>query len=410
MLLAGDRAAVLIGRSRDRSDPRRSAFRDLPGERDTEHAGPRPTSRTCPRASAAGSSATRPRVRTRPAPGLRASFGSAYLRLGAFRGFTVSCAQARGRLGDRDVRRETRSCAFPTPRRCSDGVVARHRTVALPFGHPTDPAGVASRRVRLLTIPISHYCEKARWALDRAGIAYEEERHVQGVHQIVARRAGGGTTVPVLVTAEASSPSRRTSCASPTSGCRHERRLFPPDADERREVEALCRELDEGLGPDARRLIYVLMFTAARQAAGDAVQQPGRAAVGGAELERVLAAGDHATSTATSGSRDRDGRRRRPARPGVVRRDRRASRRRPSPPLRRPLHRRRPDVRVPVGRGRSRHRSTASGSRNPRSSRRRSATSCAPSASTRRAPTRSSSSGPSANRGAARRGGRCGAG
>lgn len=41
--------------------------------------------------------------------------------------------------------------------------------------------------------------EKARWALDRAGLAYREERHVQGIHQFVARRAGGGTTLPVLV-------------------------------------------------------------------------------------------------------------------------------------------------------------------------------------------------------------------
>ncbi|MCW3023116.1 MAG: Glutathione S-transferase family protein, partial [Conexibacter sp.] len=30
----------------------------------------------------------------------------------------------------------------------------------------------------LVTIPISHYCEKARWALDRAGVAYEERRHL----------------------------------------------------------------------------------------------------------------------------------------------------------------------------------------------------------------------------------------
>src|SRR5437588_1656186 len=63
---------------------------------------------------------------------------------------------------------------------------------------PTD--GYSARMLRLITIPISHYCEKARWALDRAGIAYREERHVQLVHRVAARRAGGGSTVPVLVT------------------------------------------------------------------------------------------------------------------------------------------------------------------------------------------------------------------
>ena len=58
--------------------------------------------------------------------------------------------------------------------------------------------------LRLVTIPISHYCEKARWALERAGIPYREERHVQGVHMLMAKRAGGGITVPVLVTPEGS--------------------------------------------------------------------------------------------------------------------------------------------------------------------------------------------------------------
>lgn len=63
-----------------------------------------------------------------------------------------------------------------------------------PFGRTEKPSN------RLLTIPISHFCKKARRALDRAGVGYVEERHVQGIHRIAARRAGGGTTVPVLVT------------------------------------------------------------------------------------------------------------------------------------------------------------------------------------------------------------------
>src|SRR4051812_38230184 len=53
---------------------------------------------------------------------------------------------------------------------------------------------------RLVTIPISHYCEKARWALERAGLPYREERHVQGVHQVASKRAGGHGTLPVLIT------------------------------------------------------------------------------------------------------------------------------------------------------------------------------------------------------------------
>ena len=50
--------------------------------------------------------------------------------------------------------------------------------------------------------PIRHYCEKARWALERAGIPFTEERHVQGIHRIASKRAGGHGTTPVLVTPE----------------------------------------------------------------------------------------------------------------------------------------------------------------------------------------------------------------
>jgi len=50
--------------------------------------------------------------------------------------------------------------------------------------------------LRLITIPISHYCEKARWALERAGLSYREERHVQGVHRLAARVRGAGARCP----------------------------------------------------------------------------------------------------------------------------------------------------------------------------------------------------------------------
>src|SRR5256714_12695929 len=90
--------------------------------------------------------------------------------------------------------------------------------------------------LRLVTIPISHYCEKARWALDRAGIAYREERHVQGVHRIAARRAGGGRTVPVLVTPEGSLGESEEILAWVDERTPPESRLFPAEAGARAEV------------------------------------------------------------------------------------------------------------------------------------------------------------------------------
>ena len=44
---------------------------------------------------------------------------------------------------------------------------------------------------RLVTIPISHFCEKARWALQRAGVPYVERPHLQIIHVLAARRAAG---------------------------------------------------------------------------------------------------------------------------------------------------------------------------------------------------------------------------
>ena len=114
--------------------------------------------------------------------------------------------------------------------------------------------------LRLVTIPISHFCEKARWALDRAGIPYREERHVQLIHRLAARRAGGGRTVPVLVTPEGALGESDEILAWVDERTPPQERLFPSDAGERAEVEGLCRRLDERLGPTGRRLIYIHML------------------------------------------------------------------------------------------------------------------------------------------------------
>jgi glutathione S-transferase len=117
------------------------------------------------------------------------------------------------------------------------------------------------RMLRLVTIPISHYCEKARWALERAGLPYREERHVQGIHRIAARRAGGKATVPVLVTPEGVLGESGEILAWIDEHTPAEHRLFPDHPPERAEVERLCRRFDEGLGPTGRRLMYLHMLT-----------------------------------------------------------------------------------------------------------------------------------------------------
>lgn len=111
--------------------------------------------------------------------------------------------------------------------------------------------------LRLITIPISHYCEKARWGLARAGIPYREERHVQGIHRLAARRAGDGSTVPVLVTPDGVIGESAEILAWVDRRTAPQRRLFPAEPAERAEVELLCARFDEELGPKGRRLMYV---------------------------------------------------------------------------------------------------------------------------------------------------------
>lgn len=113
---------------------------------------------------------------------------------------------------------------------------------------------------RLLTIPISHFCEKARWALERAGLDYEEERHVQGVHRFVSRRAGGAGTLPVLIAEDGVLGESEQILRYADARLEPEERLFPADPELRDEVVGLCRRFDAGLGPDARRLMYAHML------------------------------------------------------------------------------------------------------------------------------------------------------
>lgn len=55
-------------------------------------------------------------------------------------------------------------------------------------------------QARRITFGFSHFCEKARWALDWHGIAYQEIGWPPGVHRILAKHCGAkGTTLPILL-------------------------------------------------------------------------------------------------------------------------------------------------------------------------------------------------------------------
>lgn len=122
----------------------------------------------------------------------------------------------------------------------------------------------------LVTIPFSHYCEKARWALDRAGIDYEERAYAPGVHRVGTRRVGGGS-VPVLVLprddrAGGAETAIRDStdilawvdARAPKAG------LYGDDEAKRGQILALEDRFDVDLGPATRRVAYFHLLGDAR--------------------------------------------------------------------------------------------------------------------------------------------------
>lgn len=111
----------------------------------------------------------------------------------------------------------------------------------------------------LVTITFSHYCEKARWALERAKITYRESAHLPVFHAPAVRRAGGKRATPILVTDEG------VLCDSTDILKWADRRspeahLYGRNDEERREIEALEDLFDEDLGPHTRRWMYFFLL------------------------------------------------------------------------------------------------------------------------------------------------------
>lgn len=109
----------------------------------------------------------------------------------------------------------------------------------------------------LITIAFSHYCEKARWALDLRRVPYRERRYLPAMHMLATRRALRGTgagkadrhssrfSTPILLGAGAP-------VTDSTDIVRH----VAPDLFEDPEAVELEAYLSEKLGPHTRRVAY----------------------------------------------------------------------------------------------------------------------------------------------------------
>lgn len=108
----------------------------------------------------------------------------------------------------------------------------------------------------LVTIPQSHFCEKARWALDRLAEPYTEEPHLPYFHLPATLLRGGKRTVPLLKSRTRSIPDSTDILHYLDTFADDERLLFPKEDDLRKEVIRLEDHFDEVLGPAARLWVY----------------------------------------------------------------------------------------------------------------------------------------------------------
>jgi glutathione S-transferase len=109
---------------------------------------------------------------------------------------------------------------------------------------------------KMIVIPPSHYCEKARWALRLAGVSFTEEAHPPMFHVRAVRRAGGQRTTPTLVTPDGvfGDSTAIMGWLQGLPGARW--RPYGEEEALAQEVKEWERYLGEQLGPHTRRYAY----------------------------------------------------------------------------------------------------------------------------------------------------------
>lgn len=112
----------------------------------------------------------------------------------------------------------------------------------------------------LYTIPFSHYCEKARWALQYAGLPFEERGHLPALNRVATARFGG-STVPLLVCRDGVLKDSTDIVAYADRHAREaSRRLLPDSRAECDEVLALEERFDRRMGVAARAWVYTFLL------------------------------------------------------------------------------------------------------------------------------------------------------
>lgn len=107
----------------------------------------------------------------------------------------------------------------------------------------------------LYQFPISHYCEKVRWALDYKKIPYTLKNLIPGPHIVTTRRIAPQTSVPILKDGEMIIQGSG-AIISYLDQMYPERPLTPSDPTLKKEALELEKYFDTEIGMHLRRYIY----------------------------------------------------------------------------------------------------------------------------------------------------------
>jgi glutathione S-transferase len=112
----------------------------------------------------------------------------------------------------------------------------------------------------MVSIPVSPFCELARWTLDRLDVPYVEQGHVPMLHLLATRMHHGGAVVPVLDLGDLSLTDARQVLDHYDQRAPERLRLFPSAAEDRADATQLFDRFFDHLAVAVRAWAYAYML------------------------------------------------------------------------------------------------------------------------------------------------------
>ncbi len=112
---------------------------------------------------------------------------------------------------------------------------------------------------RLITIPVSHYCEKVRWGLDYLQIPFQELPHMPPFHRLATGKYGGEST-PVSIAGDGTIVTDSTECLRYLDTLQPGK-LYPIEPNVRELTTELELLFNQTLGVHSRRWGYSYILT-----------------------------------------------------------------------------------------------------------------------------------------------------